>query len=49
MVLSMYLHMLCRSTINPLIWRFSKHYFCEKSVKIDFSNKIFTTRVQKRQ
>ena len=49
MALSMYLHMLCRSAINTLIWRFSKHYFCEKNGKIDFSDKICTACVQKRQ
>ena len=49
MALSMYLHMLCMSAINPLTWRFSKLYFCEKIGKIDFSDKICTARVQKRQ
>ena len=49
MALSTYLHMVCRSTINPLIWRFFKHYFCENNGKIDFSDKICTARVQKRQ
>ena len=49
MALSMYLHMLCRSAINPLIWRFSKHYFSVKIGKIDFSDKICKARVQKRQ
>ena len=49
MALSMYLHMLCRSAINPLILIFSKNYFCEKNGKLDFSHKICTARVQKRQ
>ena len=31
MALSMYLHMLCRSAINPLILIFSKNYFCEQT------------------
>ena len=49
MALTMYLHMLCRFDINPFIWGFSKHYFCEKNGKIDFWDKICTARVQKRQ
>ena len=48
MALTMYLHMLCRFDINPFIWRFLKHYFCEKNGKIDFWDKICTARVQKR-
>ena len=49
MALRMYLHKLCRSAINPLIRTFSKHYFCEKSARIDFLDKMCTARVQKRQ
>ena len=49
MALSMYLHMLRRSAINPLIWRFSKHYFCEKNGKIDFPDKMCTARIRKHQ
>ena len=49
MSLIMYLHMLCRSSMNPLIWRFFKHYFCESNGNLIFLDKICKARVQKRQ
>ena len=47
MALSMYL--LCRYDVNPLIWRFSKHFFLEKNEIMDILDKMCTARVQKRE